>query len=71
MSALSSPTHSFEDSNVHILDREDRWFERGDKEAIYVKESFNRGGVFRYHLPHKAVSQLFTPLIPSALLPES
>ena len=28
--------HSFDD-NVHILDREDRWFERGVKEAIYVR----------------------------------
>ncbi len=34
---LKEKTHSFEDSNVHILDREDRWFERGVKEAIYVK----------------------------------
>ena len=34
---LKEKTHSFEDNNVHILDREDRWFERGVKEAIYVK----------------------------------
>jgi len=27
----------FEDSNVHILDREDRRFERGIKETSYVK----------------------------------
>lgn len=26
--------HSFEDTNVHILDREDRWFEKGVKEAV-------------------------------------
>ena len=35
------------DENVHVLDREDRWFERGVKEAIYVKleqASLNRGG---------------------------
>jgi len=40
--------------NVHILDREDRWFERGVKEALYVKpekSSMNRGGGLRYHLP--------------------
>lgn len=44
---LKEKVHSFEDSNVHILDREDRWFERGVKEAIYVKlekPSLNRGG---------------------------
>ena len=42
------------DSYVHIVDREDRWFERGVKEAIYVKlekTSLNRGGGIRYHLP--------------------
>ncbi|CAI5669152.1 unnamed protein product [Oreochromis niloticus] len=33
---LKDKGHSFEDANVHILDREDRWFERGVKEAIYV-----------------------------------
>ena len=27
---------SFEDSNVHVLDKEDRGFERGVKEPIYV-----------------------------------
>jgi len=26
---LKEKGHSFEDSNVHIFDREDRWFERG------------------------------------------
>ena len=34
---LKEKVHSFDDNNVHILDREDRWFERGVKEAIYVK----------------------------------
>ena len=39
---LSSPLtkekgHSFEENKLHVLDREDRWFERGVKEAIYVK----------------------------------
>lgn len=38
---------TFSDSNVHILDREDRWFERGVKEAIHVyleQPSLNRSG---------------------------
>ncbi|XP_040922260.1 uncharacterized protein LOC121200823, partial [Toxotes jaculatrix] len=52
-SHLKEKAHSFEDSNVKILDREDRWFERGVKEAIYVKvekPSLNRGGGLRHHL---------------------
>ncbi|KAM7378702.1 hypothetical protein PAMP_004307 [Pampus punctatissimus] len=50
---LKEKAHSFEDNNVHILDREDRWFERGVKEAIYVKiekPTLNRGGGLRHHL---------------------
>ena len=50
---LKEKAHSFEDSNNRILDREDRWFERGVKEAIYVKvekPSLNRGGGLRHHL---------------------
>ena len=50
---LKEKGHSFDDSNVRILDREDRWFERGVKEAIYVhleKPSLNRGGGLRHHL---------------------
>ncbi|XP_038148866.1 uncharacterized protein LOC119788543, partial [Cyprinodon tularosa] len=46
--------HSFEDQNVHILDKENRWFERGVKEAIYVKRekpTLNRGGGLRFQLP--------------------
>ena len=45
--------HSLEDFNVHVLDREDRWFERGVKKAIYVrleKPSLNKGGGLRHHL---------------------
>ncbi|OCU02231.1 hypothetical protein XELAEV_18007992mg [Xenopus laevis] len=45
--------HSFEDSKVQILDKEDRWFERDVKEAIHVKvekPSLNRGGGLRHHL---------------------
>ncbi|XP_047457867.1 uncharacterized protein LOC125018165, partial [Mugil cephalus] len=44
---LKDKGHSFEDNNVKVLAREDRWFERGVKEAIYVKmekPSLNRGG---------------------------
>ena len=50
---LKEKTHSFDDNNVQILDREDRWFERGVKEAIYVKvekPSLNRGGGLRHQL---------------------
>ena len=50
---LKETGHSFEDHNVHILDREDRWFERGVKEAIFVKRetpSLNRGGGLRFQL---------------------
>ena len=50
---LKGKGHSFKDSNVHILDRKDRWFERGVKEAIYVhmeKPSLNRVSGLRHHL---------------------
>ena len=30
--------HSFEDSNVKIMNREDRWFKRGVKEAICIRK---------------------------------
>lgn len=29
--------HSFEGNNIHMLDREDRWFERGVEEVICAK----------------------------------
>jgi len=51
---LKEKRNSFEDSNVHILDREDRWFETGVKEAINVKLEktyLNGGGGLWYHLP--------------------
>ena len=45
---LKEKGHSFEDfRNVHVLDREDRWYEKGVKEAIYVKleqPTLDRGG---------------------------
>ena len=34
---LREKNHSFEDNNVNISAREDRWFERGVKESIFVK----------------------------------
>lgn len=45
---LKEQTQSSEDSAVHIVDRGDRWLERGAKEANYVKvkkPSLNRGGL--------------------------
>ena len=50
---LKEEGHSFQDTNVQILDREDRWFERGVREAIHVKvekPSLNRGGGLRHFL---------------------
>ena len=46
-SSLVSSESNWTFENVHGLDREDRWFERGIKEAFYVKleqPSFNCGG---------------------------
>ncbi|XP_072046996.1 uncharacterized protein [Amphiura filiformis] len=34
---LNSTNHTFDNKDVVILDRESRWFERGVKEAVYVK----------------------------------
>ncbi len=34
---LQQNKHNFHDHEVRILDRENRWFERGVKEAIHVK----------------------------------
>lgn len=45
---LQHKKNSINDQEVHILDREGRWVERGVKEAIYIKveqPSLNRGGV--------------------------
>ncbi|XP_060756880.1 uncharacterized protein LOC132867932 [Neoarius graeffei] len=57
---LNNKGHSFQDCNVRILAREDRWYERGVKEAIFVnleRPSLNRGGGLRHHLSniYKAV----------------
>lgn len=34
MFALKCQGHSFKDTNIQILERKDRWFERGVKEGI-------------------------------------
>ncbi|XP_060769143.1 mitochondrial outer membrane protein SLC25A46 isoform X1 [Neoarius graeffei] len=50
---LNNKGHSFQDCNVRILARQDRWYERGVKEAIFVnleRPSPNRGGGLRHHL---------------------
>ena len=52
-SHLNSANHSFDNKDVIILDRESRWFERGVKEALYVKceqPSLNKGGGLRHNL---------------------
>ena len=44
---LKDKGHSFDDQDVLILDQEDRWFERGIREAIHVhieNPSLSRGG---------------------------
>ena len=50
---LEQPDHSVELGNNEILTTESRWFERGVKEAIYIRAlnpSLNRDGR-RYNLP--------------------
>ena len=52
-SHLNSYKHSFEDKDVLVLDKERKWFERGVKEAIYVRReepTLNRGGGLRHNL---------------------
>ena len=47
--------HKFDLEEVKILDRENRWFERGVKEAIWVRAhepSLNRSGGVRSNLSH-------------------
>ena len=36
-SHLNATQHSFEDKDIVILDKEHKWFQRGVKEAIYVR----------------------------------
>ena len=50
---LKESGHSFEDGQVCVLEREDRWLERGVKEAIHFKlkkSSLNLGGGLRHFL---------------------
>ena len=52
---LHASGHSFDIQDVHILDRDSRWFERGVKEAIWVRHeqpSLNRSGGVRVKLSH-------------------
>ena len=52
---LKDSGHNFEDQDVVILDREDRWHERGVKEAIWErveKPSLNKSGGLRFNLSH-------------------
>jgi hypothetical protein len=48
------PNHHVSLENISILDQEQRWFERGVKEAAYIRlyhPDLNRDGG-RFHLPH-------------------
>ena len=50
---LKESGHSLEDGQVCVLEREDRWFERGVREAIHVKlkqTSLHQGGDLRHFL---------------------
>lgn len=50
---LEEKDHSFDNSEVKILDNEPRWFERGVREAIYErveKPSLNKRGGLRFNL---------------------
>ena len=52
---IKESNHSFNTKDVVILDREDKWFNRGVKEAIWerVEEpKLNRKGGLRFNLPH-------------------
>ena len=50
---LQTSDHSFDIKDVTILDREDRWFERGVKESVWERienPSLNRRGGLRFKL---------------------
>ena len=50
---LNQAKHNFSDSNVSIISREKNWFDRGVKEAIFVKSdnpSLNKHGGVRHKL---------------------
>ena len=49
---LHTSDHTFNTENVQIIDRENSWFERGVKEAIWVSAknpSLNRHGGIRFN----------------------
>ena len=65
---IESPGHSVDLKKVKLLDKDDRWFERGVKEAIYIrayKPSLNKDGG-RYRLP-RVYDPLLTSLPPTSV----
>ena len=61
---IESPGHRVDLDKVKILDRDPRWFERGVKEAIYIRAnqpSLNKDGG-RYKLP-----RVYDPILTSHL----
>ena len=51
---LKDSGHNFDFEDVTILDREDKWHERGVKEAIWerVEQPLNKTGGLRFQLSH-------------------
>ena len=52
---LNKSGHEFKTQDIIILDREQKWHERGVKEAIWErveKPSLNKTGGLRFHLSH-------------------
>ena len=52
---LTRSGHNFDFEDVTILDREDKWHERGVKEAIWERvdqPSLNKTGELRFQLSH-------------------
>ena len=67
---IESPGHSVNLDKVDILDKDTRWFERGVKEAIYIRAyqpSLNKDGG-RYRLP-RVYDPLLTSLPPTSVKP--
>ena len=65
---IESPGHQVDIKNVKVLSRDQRWFERGIKEAIYIKflrPSLNRDQG-RHHLP-----EIWTNTIRSRVLKDT
>ncbi len=61
---LKDNNKSIKDSDVKILDREDRWFERIVKEAIFVKleqPSLRQGLSASYNAVLSSLAQQFRP----------